>query len=308
MRHALAFWPKLVFLVLCLLVGRGLSAGESPGAAARAGIAFVPLAPRSSPQPAELARPSGVRAEATTAHSTASLCDQAGALAAREARLPHAVLHAITLTETGRQMEGKQRAWPWTVNMEGVGKWFATRAEAQAYVDVHFARGARSFDVGCFQINYRWHGNAFRSVEEMFDPLTNARYAAQFLRRLHGETGSWSKAAGAYHSRTPKYATRYAKRFDRILAGLTGAPALPPATTDEYAHNMEAVGHAPQVGRAVDTPLPMEGYRAVEAPSEALSEAPAVVAPHVPVLGSVAALSRFQSGAPLLTYSRKGLY
>ncbi|MEO0912713.1 MAG: transglycosylase SLT domain-containing protein [Pseudomonadota bacterium] len=283
MRRGLAWWPKIVCLVLCLLVGRALSANE--GAGALGGIAYVQQAPQvlAAPAPREI-----------DARDVAGLCDQAGALAAREAGLPHAVLHAITLTETGRQMEGRHRAWPWTVNMEGVGKWFATRAEAQAYVDQHFARGARSFDIGCFQINYRWHGNAFRSVEEMFDPLTNARYAAAFLSRLHGETGSWSKAAGAYHSRTPKYATRYAKRFDRILAGLIAGRGLPAADAGEYAHNMEAAGHLPEVGRA-DTGLP---------PLDAQPPAP----PPAPVLGSVAAISRYQSAAPLLTQPRGGLY
>ena len=47
--------------------------------------------------------------------------------------------------------------------MEGKGKWFQTRDEALSYVFKHFKRGARSFDVGCFQINFKWHGQAFPS-------------------------------------------------------------------------------------------------------------------------------------------------
>ena len=50
----------------------------------------------------------------------------------------------------------------------------------------------------------------------MFDPATNANYAARFLSDLYSELGNWSEAAGAYHSRTPKYAQKYAARFDRI--------------------------------------------------------------------------------------------
>jgi hypothetical protein len=50
----------------------------------------------------------------------------------------------------------------------------------------------------------------------MFDPLANARYAARFLSGLFLETGNWSDAAGAYHSRTPEHAARYRNRFDRI--------------------------------------------------------------------------------------------
>jgi hypothetical protein len=54
----------------------------------------------------------------------------------------------------------------------------------------------------------------------MLDPEYTATYAAQFLRTLYEERGSWSEAAGAYHSLTPENATVYRARFDRILAGL----------------------------------------------------------------------------------------
>lgn len=156
----------------------------------------------------------------------AAICDSAARVASAESDVPLDVLRAISLTETGRQADGAFLPWPWTVNMEGVGKWFDTVPKAQAYVDRHFARGARSFDVGCFQINYRWHGHAFDSIEDMFDPVTNARYAARFLGELYAELGDWSRAAGAYHSRTPKYARKYQARFDRIRAKLSDLPPV----------------------------------------------------------------------------------
>lgn len=161
----------------------------------------------------------------------AVMCDLAAKRAARDHGVPLDVLRAITRTETGRNggQHGLQ-PWPWTVNMEGAGKWFDNEDEARTYVFAHFKRGARSFDVGCFQINYRWHGKAFASIDEMFDPAANADYAARFLKALYGEFGDWSKAAGAYHSRTPSYAGRYAARFDRIrgqLPPVTAMAALP---------------------------------------------------------------------------------
>lgn len=145
-----------------------------------------------------------------------SVCDRVAMEAARKTGVPYDVLSAITRTETGRQGGDGFAPWPWTVNMEGVGQWFATKNEALAYVFANFKRGARSFDVGCFQINYRWHGDAFRSIEDMFDPELNANYAAEFLAQLFDETGDWTKAAGAYHSRTPEFANRYEARFERI--------------------------------------------------------------------------------------------
>lgn len=165
----------------------------------------------------------------------AMVCDQAAQQVAQESGVPLDVLRAITRTETGRGSDTGLQPWPWTVNMEGRGVWFDTADQAQVYVFRHFRQGARSFDVGCFQINYKWHGKAFSSIEEMFDPLINARYAARYLRQLHGELGDWNRAAGAYHSRTQKYAARYRKRYDAIRADLAQADPQPAVTPQAIA-------------------------------------------------------------------------
>lgn len=156
-----------------------------------------------------------------------AVCDRAAAQAAQATGVPLSVLKAISLTESGRKRGGAFRPWPWTVNMEGKGLWFETEDEARAYVYRHYKRGARSFDIGCFQINFKWHGHEFTSIDEMFDPAANAGYAARFLAELFAETGSWSRAAGAYHSRTPAHAERYAARFDRFRAALRHEDAGP---------------------------------------------------------------------------------
>lgn len=154
------------------------------------------------------------------------LCEQAIADGARRSGVPEAVLHAISLTETGRRVDGRLRPWPWAINREGQGYWFRNRDEALAFARESAAAGRRSFDVSCFQINYLWHGENFPSLEAMFDLDTAADYAARFLKQLHAETGDWSVAAGAYHSRTPVLANRYRARFDQMLALVTGAPPL----------------------------------------------------------------------------------
>lgn len=148
------------------------------------------------------------------------VCDEVATEAARQTGVPVSVLKAISLTETGRKRGDAFRPWPWTVNMEGKGLWFDSEDEARAYVYKEYKRGARSFDVGCFQINYKWHGEAFRSIDDMFDPLANALYAARFLKSLHAEQGDWGRAAGAYHSRTPEFANRYQARFEKLRNGL----------------------------------------------------------------------------------------
>ncbi len=164
----------------------------------------------------------------TTTHAApdpSEICEVAARHAATATGVPLAVLRAIALTETGRQRAGAFRPWPWTVNMEGKGHWFDDPDGARTFAEANHGRGARSFDVGCFQLNYKWHGHAFRSIRHMFDPQANALYAARFLARLYAEKGSWKDAAGAYHSRTPTFAQSYSDRFARILARLDDAPA-----------------------------------------------------------------------------------
>tara|TARA_R110000764_G_scaffold15408_2_gene43700 strand:+ start:14279 stop:14980 length:702 start_codon:yes stop_codon:yes gene_type:complete len=179
-----------------------------------------------------------------------AMCDAAAATVAAETDVPLSVLRAITRVETGRTRDGALMPWPWTVNMEGVGKWFDTEDAARAYVFKRFKSGARSFDVGCFQINYKWHGQAFASIEEMFDPIKNARYAAQFLNRLHAELGSWSQAAGAYHSRTKDFAEKYVTRFDRIHADLaTQVVATPPPAESGGPNNFPLLVQTGQTAR-----------------------------------------------------------
>ena len=163
----------------------------------------------------------------------ALICDRAADKIAQETGVPLDVLRAITRTETGRTNAGSLKPWPWTVNMEGQGIWFDTEAQARTYVFRHFKDGARSFDIGCFQINYRWHGHAFGSIEDMFDPVQNARYAARFLRELHTELGDWTRAAGAYHSRTHKFAEKYLRRYAEVKAALSD-PTVPPERTNGF--------------------------------------------------------------------------
>ena len=162
-----------------------------------------------------------------------TICEAAARDAALAEGVPFDVMMAITLAETGRSRGGGLRPWPWTVNMEGAGHWFDVPAEALAYVVQEYARGARSFDVGCFQINYRWHGQHFGSIEQMFDPAANATYAARYLLSLKAEFGTWDAAAGAYHSRTPEFAERYATRFARLRDGLEGGSAPDAAALPE---------------------------------------------------------------------------
>jgi len=149
-----------------------------------------------------------------------SLCERAIQTAARQIEVPENVLRAVALAESGRSDQGQMRPWPWAVNAAGKGSWFPTREDARTYAQGVLATGSRNLDIGCFQLNHRWHGGKFPTLDAMFDPLENARQAAAFLADLYAETGDWTLAAGAYHSRTPDLADRYRKRFETLLAAL----------------------------------------------------------------------------------------
>lgn len=157
----------------------------------------------------------------------ATLCEQAVTEGARVSGVPAEVLHAISLSETGREQDGRMRPWPWAVNVGGAGQWFPDREAAIRFARSVIASGKTNVDMGCFQINYHWHGQKFGDLDEMFDPVGGAVYAGMFLRDLFAETGSWSEAAGDYHSRSEENATIYRARFDRILEDVQmGAPIV----------------------------------------------------------------------------------
>ncbi len=120
----------------------------------------------------------------------------------RGMRIPQGLLTAISLVESGRPSgaDNQLTPWPWTINVNGQGKFFDTKAEAVAETRKMIDEGQRSVDVGCMQINMRYHPNAFKTLEDAFDPATNVAYGAQFLSSLHQTQGSWAKAIERYHS------------------------------------------------------------------------------------------------------------
>ncbi len=119
----------------------------------------------------------------------------------RSMQIPQGLLTAISYVEAGRAgPNGEMTAWPWTVNVNGLGSYFETKEAAVAAVRKLLDEGQRSIDVGCMQINLRYHPNAFRTIEDAFDPSLNVAYGAQFLTSLHQLQGSWAKAVERYHS------------------------------------------------------------------------------------------------------------
>ena len=144
------------------------------------------------------------------------VCQSAALKYEKQYQIKEHMLQTITNVETGRwnQEKGQTLGWPWTVNAQGKGRFYSSKAEAVKAVKELQAKGVKSIDVGCMQINLKYHVDAFDSVEEALDPYKNVEYGAKFLKKLYKSKGNdWMKAAMAYHSGVLKKALRYKKKL-----------------------------------------------------------------------------------------------
>jgi hypothetical protein len=158
---------------------------------------------------------------AAGAPAMAQSCAEAASTAEAREQIPPGLLLAIGTIESGRtDAAGARAPWPWTVQAAGVGRFFASSADAVAAVQMLRGAGVQSIDVGCFQVNLFYHPDAFVDLPSGFDPLTNALAAARFLADLHRELASWDQAVAAYHSRVETLGGPYR---DHVLAAWHGA-------------------------------------------------------------------------------------
>lgn len=116
--------------------------------------------------------------------------------AAERYGVPVGILYAVGLTETGK----KGSLQPNALNIEGKAVFPRSRSEALAAFSTARGEGKTLIDLGCMQINHRYHAAEFRSVADMLDPRRNVDYAARFLVSLHSRHESWSMAVARYHA------------------------------------------------------------------------------------------------------------
>ncbi len=153
-------------------------------------------------------------------------CRRAIAAAEVSHGIPTGFLLAIGRVESGRldAQSGSVQPWPWTIDINMKGTFFESRVDAVTFVEAAQQAGIQSIDVGCMQVNLLQHPDAFHTVDDAFDPVVNANYAARFLVELEHECGDWVTAAGLYHSRTEALAAPYR---DAVALQFGGAAGLP---------------------------------------------------------------------------------
>ncbi len=126
----------------------------------------------------------------------AAVCEGHMAAASKAEGVPLGVLYAVGLTESGR----KGKLHPFALNIEGKAVFPKSEAEALKVFASARRKGKKLIDLGCMQINHHYHGSEFASVEAMFDPALNVKYAARFLRELKVREKSWTMAVARYHA------------------------------------------------------------------------------------------------------------
>ena len=164
-----------------------------------------------------------VLAEVARAEPPGALCLAAVQSAEQRHQTPPGLLGTIAKVESGRPAPtGGLQPWPWTIDADGQSLYFDSKEQAVAWAQQAMALGVGYIDVGCMQIDLPMHPSAFRSLEEAFDPVLNANYAARFLSELHAGPagGNWFTAIGMYHSRTPDLAAAYRQAVAAVGAGL----------------------------------------------------------------------------------------
>ena len=110
--------------------------------------------------------------------------------------VPLNVLYSVGLTETGHRGE----LGLYDMNVDGRAVHSNSLSQAMARFAAARAEGAKFIDVGCMQINVHFHGGDFSSLPEMFDPARNVDYAANFLKTLKAQAGSWTLAVARYNA------------------------------------------------------------------------------------------------------------
>ena len=131
--------------------------------------------------------------------------------------IPKNFLYLISLVESGKWDESSKsvQPWPWTANIGGKSKFFKNKNDMVAFLKKHIAHGKENIDVGCNQINYKYHKQNFHSIEQMITPYYNVWYSAYYLSQNFTKTGNWDGAIALYHSKNPNHNGKYMRKIKK---------------------------------------------------------------------------------------------
>ena len=156
-------------------------------------------------------------------------CEYLAIDAEKKYGLPENILLSISRVESGYQkIDGVIRAWPWTLNAGGDSAYFQTKEDALLSLEKRIKKGVTNIDIGCMQLNFRWHKDFFNNLSDMINPIKNVDYAARFLNKLHQRHRSWEKAVKYYHSSKSKYNVKYYRKVKAVWKKENNESSLAP--------------------------------------------------------------------------------
>jgi hypothetical protein len=140
--------------------------------------------------------------------------------------VPATLLYALALAESGTPVpsQGTTRPWPWTLNVDGAGRYYRTREAAAAALERALAGGAANVDIGLMQVSWRYHAPRLGSPAAALDPDHNLAVAARIFRACFEARGDWWAAVGCYHApndrtRAERYRARVRAHWERLGEG-----------------------------------------------------------------------------------------
>ena len=133
----------------------------------------------------------------TMAHAQTDQCTSLIIDAEKRYNIPEGLLLAIALTESGSH----GHPYPYAMNIGG-RPYLAPNNETMANViNRYMSAGQNSIDVGCMQINIKYHARRFSSPYDLLDSATNVDYGARYLTELAVASNSWQDAVMTYHNK-----------------------------------------------------------------------------------------------------------
>lgn len=144
---------------------------------------------------------------------------------AKQYQLDPCLLYSVALAESATPRgTGMTSPWPWVIRSPGGSIYVNSRYEAEFRLRREIAKwDAARIDVGLMQISSGWHRHRVRDINELLDPETNLRIAAEILSdALRSSPNDIALGVGRYHSWDSRRARWYGQRVLSIYRNLTG--------------------------------------------------------------------------------------
>lgn len=121
-------------------------------------------------------------------------------LTAHAQRVPPWLLYGVALQESQLAFGRALVPYPWTLCVRGRGERHRSYEAVRDALRRYLQAGVTNVDCGAMQVNWHWHSDKLRSVDQALDPYPNLAVGAGILRGHFLATGQWRTALGLYHT------------------------------------------------------------------------------------------------------------